>query len=374
VSDGNTCAGEIITRTYSITDDCGNQTMVTQQITIEVVTPQIDAGADQSVCDGEAVTLTAGNPNNATISWDNGVFDATSFIPPVGSTTYTVTASECGGQCVSNDQVTVTVNPIPVVSFEGDSLMGCASHEVEFTNNSTEQGNCVWEFGNGVTVNGCGPVSNTYQNAGLYDVTLTVTSSAGCTATETYTDYIEVIPYPVASFSFSPNELDLMNTEVQFENNSLYGNSYLWDFGDLSGGSNAENPTHIYPDNEAGSYEVELMVENAAGCKDSMTVVVDINDVLIFHVPNAITPDGDEFNEEFNPVFASGLDIFDYHLTIFNRWGEIVFESYNVDYGWDGHYGNGGLADDGVYIWQIEFGDTMSDKKHIKRGHVTVLK
>ena len=73
-------------------------------------------------------------------------------------------------------------------------------------------------------------------------------------------------------------------------------------------------------------------------------------------------------------MFTSGYDKFDYHLTIFNRWGEIIFESFDAQYGWNGNYGDGGLVQDGVYIWQIEFKETMSDKHHTHRGHVTVLK
>jgi gliding motility-associated-like protein len=91
-------------------------------------------------------------------------------------------------------------------------------------------------------------------------------------------------------------------------------------------------------------------------------------------VPNAFTPDGDLYNESFLPVFTAGVDPYDYHLTIFNRWGEILFESYNLEVGWDGHFGGGGLVEDGVFIWQLEFGEKISDKKQTHRGHVTVLK
>ena len=74
------------------------------------------------------------------------------------------------------------------------------------------------------------------------------------------------------------------------------------------------------------------------------------------------------------PVFTEGFDPYDYHMTIFNRWGEILFESYNAAYGWDGTYKGLGLVDDGVYIWQIEFGETHTDKRNVSRGHVTILK
>ena len=78
-------------------------------------------------------------------------------------------------------------------------------------------------------------------------------------------------------------------------------------------------------------------------------------------------------NEKFTPIFASGLDVYDYHFTIYNRWGEMVFESYNVAYGWDGNYGNK-PADEGTYVWVLEFGDLSSDEKHLEQGHVTLLR
>ena len=91
-------------------------------------------------------------------------------------------------------------------------------------------------------------------------------------------------------------------------------------------------------------------------------------------MPNAFTPDGNDINNIFLPVFTSGFDVYDYHFTMFDRWGEVLFESYNAASGWNGTYGSQGLVEDGVYIWQIEFGETMSDKRHTYRGHVTVLK
>lgn len=96
--------------------------------------------------------------------------------------------------------------------------------------------------------------------------------------------------------------------------------------------------------------------------------------MIIFYVPNVFTPDGDSFNESFQPVMTAGYDLGDYHLMIFNRWGETVYESRDASDGWDGSYGNRGLVDDGVYVWAIDFSETMSDKRHKIQGHVTVLK
>ena len=71
-------------------------------------------------------------------------------------------------------------------------------------------------------------------------------------------------------------------------------------------------------------------------------------------MPNAFTPDDDEFNQTFMPVFTSGFDPQDFTLLIFDRWGELIFESHNHDVGWDGKF-QGKLVQDGVYVWKIEF-------------------
>lgn len=97
---------------------------------------------------------------------------------------------------------------------------------------------------------------------------------------------------------------------------------------------------------------------------------------LIFYVPNTFTPDGDMYNEYFKPVFSSGYDPFDFSLIIFDRWGEIIWESHDVEVGWDGTYGidRNKMVQDGTYTWKIEFKTTMSDERVMVVGHVNVIK
>jgi gliding motility-associated-like protein len=373
---GTSCDNEVRTRTYSVTDSCGNQITVDHVITIDADMPTVDAGIDQEMCEGTQVTLTATNyPGNATISWDQGVVDGVAFNSPVGTMTYTVTADVCAGQCVVTDDVNVTVHPTPIIDFVADDTLGCEPHTVTFTNNSTEQFDCVWDMGDGTVINDCGPITYTYDTPGIYDVSLSVTSSEGCFNSYTNNGYIEVVPFPIAAFTFAPTDIDILDTEVDFTNESQHADSYLWNFGYVGGGSSTEeNPTHVFPDSAGGNYIVSLMAISDAGCSDQITAAVNIKDVLLFYVPNVFTPDGNSINNTFYPVITAGVDIYNYHLTIFNRWGEVIFESYNPAGGWNGHYGDGGLVQDGVYVWQIEFKETMSDKKHTHRGHVTVLK
>ena len=307
-------------------------------------------------------------PAGLSINATSGEITPATSAPGTYSVTYNLT-----GVCPADSTVSITINETPMVDF-GSAASGCEPLEVEFTNLTTTLGQlCQWDFGDGNTATGCGTVYNTYY-AGDYDVSLTVTTAAGCTSSNTYTDFVSVSATPVASFDYSPNEIDVYDTEVDFDNTSIDASSYLWNFGDNSSTSTVESPSHIFPE-EPGNYTVTLTAFSYNGvCQDSIAQTLTITEDVIFYVPNVVTPDGDQFNEVFQPVFTAGYDPFDFHLMIFNRWGEVVFESYNADKGWNGHYGDGGLVQDGVYVWQIEFRESMSDKRHTVRGHVTVLK
>ncbi|NRA12318.1 MAG: gliding motility-associated C-terminal domain-containing protein, partial [Crocinitomicaceae bacterium] len=367
VADGNVCNGEIITRTYSVTDDCGNQIFVTHEITILAVPAPIDAGLDWVICQGELVTIVADNPWNVPIAW-NPVVPVGQFDPLV-TTTYTVTADNLG--CISTDAVTVTVTPLPSVSFTADNLSGCAPHTVTFTNTTPGiTSDCIWSIG-GVPFTGCS--ITTTLDAGLYDVTLGTTNDLGCSSIITYTDYIYVEDLPIASFSLSTTELLNTNTEVNFMNTSTGATNYVWDFGDNTATSTVDSPTHIYPDGHSGSYLVELIAYTPLGCTDTATIIINVSEELIYYVPNSFSPDGDGFNQYFQPVFYSGYDPFDFTMYIFNRWGQVIFETHNVDVGWDGTFG-GKLMQDGTYTWKMEFKTSETDERMMVSGHVNLLK
>lgn len=370
VTDGVAFSGTTVgTTTYTVSGDLNGCT-VTDQVDVTVnPLPIVDAGADQSICEGESITLSGNGAQS--YQWDNGVVDGTSFIP--GSTsTYTVTGTDANG-CQNTDQVTVTIETAPTVTFNGDVLSGCAPHTVNFTNTTADGVNCNWDFGDGTSAQGCAGVTHTYQNSGLYTVTLTVENASGCIGTETLTNYIEVTGPPTADFTADPMVTDINDTEVNFTNESSGGTDFTWDFGDGSGGANTYDATHIFPDDESGEYVVTLVASNGPDCADTARLLIKIEDEIIFYVPNTFTPDGDEFNQTFQPVFTSGYDPQDFQMLIFNRWGEVIFETHNAAIGWDGTY-NGKYVKDGTYVWTIEFQETMSDKRHYHQGHVNMLK
>jgi len=356
------------TYTYTTTSTSPDDCPYSQTITV-IDFPTIDAGPDLEICLGEDVTLTgSGAGVGGDYVWDLGVVDGVAF-DPLASNTYTVVGTTAAG-CSGEDEVTIVVNPSMAVSFSGDELIGCTPFTVNFT--SLVPGAIYnWNFGDGGSSSASAP-SHTYSTAGEFSVSLNMINADGCTGSVTYINYITVVPQPIAAFTYSPTQVDVTDTEVKFTNQSLYATSYAWDFGDGSAISNAENPIHLFPEVGDMRYPVTLTVQNELGCSDMIQKIIEVQDVLIFHIPNSFTPDGDTFNETFNPIFYSGVDIFDFHFVIFNRWGEIVFESYNPASGWNGAYGNQGLVQDGVYIWRLEFGETMSDKKHTYEGHVSV--
>ena len=361
-----------ITDDYEVTGTDEFGCVNTDEVTVTVnPLPIIDAGLDQEVCAGDGVVLEgSGAGVGGSYIWDGGITDGVEFVPGV-TTTYTVTGTDENG-CIGTDDATVVVIPLPNVSFTADELIGCAPMAVNFSS-LIDGVTYEWAFGDGAE-GSTGSVSHTYTNAGLYDVTLTITTTEGCIGTMTYEGYIDIVEPPIASFSYSPYEITVMDTRVSFTNESLNADSYEWTFGDGSGVNNEIDPDHVYPSVGDVHYTVQLIAYSDYGCQDVVEQIIEVKDVMIYHIPNTFTPDGDSFNESFKPQFISGLDIYDYHLMVFNRWGEMVFESFNADYGWDGFYGNMGLVDDGVYIWKMEFGETMSDKKHYVDGHVTVLK
>lgn len=375
VTDGNGCTNVAV----------GNATI--SNYPVPVMNPLIN----QEICDGNnlIVQTFVSNIPGSTFSWTNltgtnvgfglsgngniPIFLAHNTTNSDISVTVEVTPTSPNG-CVGNPGTfVINVHPNPVISFYADSLTGCEPFQTTFHNTSSVPGQfCQWDFGNGLGAIGCDSVTALFA-AGTYSVSLQVTTADGCYGSGSVNDYIYVLEQAEAAFIFAPQIIDVDDTEVEFTNQSDHADTYEWDFGDTTGLFYMINPVHTYPQNP-NHYLATLIASNGGMCPDTAQQLIIIQDVIVFYVPNVFTPDHDEFNEGFMPVFTSGFDPYDYHLTIFNRWGEIVFESYNALVGWDGTYSNQGLVEDGVYVWQIEFKENMSDKRHTHRGHVTVLK
>ena len=349
-----------------------------------LIHPQFIASvsADVSICPGGVAAFTAGAVGGVpgyNFEWLNMNLDtlgngpAFSYTPTQPDSLYMVGSD----QCPAYDTLVVHVDfyPEPVPTFTPNPNVGCAPLAVVFTNTTanTMPGSLSWTFGNGST-SFADLDSTVYNTPGCYDVTLTLTSIDGCVGTATYADIVCVYDNPVAGFYWNPNSPSSLEPTINIVDISQNAAFFSYNFAGL-GTSTAQEPEFTFPvtSNEM-TYIVCQTVTSAEGCTDQLCLDVFVHEELLFYVPNIFTPDGDLHNQVFKPVMTSGFDIYDYHLTIFNRWGEVVFESFNSDFGWNGTYGDQGLVNDGVYIWQIEFGEKMTDKRQKHRGHVTVLK
>jgi gliding motility-associated-like protein len=129
-----------------------------------------------------------------------------------------------------------------------------------------------------------------------------------------------------------------------------------------------------------GETEFYVVGSSLAGCKGYDTVLVTVHDncipeeEVVFWVPNTFTPDGDQYNQIFKPIFYSGFDPFEFEFYIYNRWGELIWECRDVKVGWDGSYFKGRKVMEGSYNWKIRFKLLNNDEKRTVIGHVNVLR
>ncbi|MBM3430144.1 MAG: T9SS type B sorting domain-containing protein, partial [Bacteroidetes bacterium] len=317
---------------------------------------------DSILCAGETAVLTANGAVN--YQWTNGPSTQVySFIPTV-TADYEVVGYDING-CTDTTDITVVVNPLPIPLFSTDmNFGGCLPFSPTFTDQTGANGNgpqatsVVWDFGNGATSSQMGSVVNIYDNYGCYDISLTVTTLEGCTATLTQQDYVCVNEI-IASFQPDTYEQPITNPVFEFTNTSMNATSYEWSFGDNTS-SDFINTSHTYGD--IGVYTVMLVASAQDGCSDTAYHVIKVSDVVIIYVPNSFTPDGDGLNDIFIPQLTAGYDRDKvYEFLIYNRWGEVIFKSTQVLEGWDGTY-KGVPVQIGTYTWTIRFKDSMSNK------------
>ena len=376
--------GTTTTYNVSATDNNNCPSNVASQ-TITVNAPLIVAAFnDTTVCRGNSANIQAlatGGDGNYTYTWDNGAGVGTSVnVTPNATTNYTVTVTDGCGSPAANDAVLVTIQELPVVSFS-NTFANCDVVTATFVSDNSNDlslynATFVWDLGDGTTLQSKDSVVYNYTNPGCYDVTYTITDSVGCSNSSTVLNAACVHQSPTADFTFSPDEIDILNTEVDFQDlsTSTSALTYSWVFytGSTNILSGLANPTVNFPDDDEGEYLACLSITDGNSCVDSICKTVEIDGVLFFNIPNAFTPDGDGLNEDFKPIL-SGVDVEDYEFFIFDRWGELLFETNNLSNGWDGTY-KGENAPLGVYVWKLKFKNPITQKLMDRVGKVTKVK
>lgn len=347
-----------VTITYDV-NGCSTTTDIDVVAGIPPTFTQID-----SFCQDKALvpTLPTTSLEGINGTWNPAVIDNST----PGTFTFTFTPNI--GECASTQTMDVTVNPRPTPTAIADEPIACVPHTVEFTTNTSSDDNCFWDFGDGTTSFDCGTVTHTYTNSGDYTVTFGVVNEFGCHRELVQTDYIQLGDAPIPGFIPDSMSTTLPNTTVNFTNTSVNATDYLWNFGDESPLSTEDNPTHIFPENVPGTYEVVLYASNDK-CTDSTTLTITvINPEIEYSIPNIFTPNADGSNDFFHVIDPYGVK--DFSVSILNRWGNIVFESDDINFMWNGKVNNSGIeCSEGVYFYTMKFTD-LFDEIHEEHGYV----
>jgi gliding motility-associated-like protein len=347
----------------------------------------VDAGPDPvvEICQGECVDLTSlASGGNGVLSslWvavDGSPADTIAFTPnttvcPDLTTEYTVLVND-GCSAEASATVLVTVYLTPEVTFTSDAYSGCFPLTVTLTNNTdpnlTE--NCIWDFQDGNLQPICGDIEYTFADPGTYTPSLTVTSANGCTSSAEIDLPIEVYDYPVADFTWTPNPVTTLENEVQLLNTSQGATLFEWTIG--SGPvSIDDNPSFVLNPNDFASEEVCLYAESPFGCSNEICQVISLQSQLLVYVPNAFTPDGDGVNEVFKPVI-SGAFPDQYLFRIWDRWGNVVFQTEDMNEWWTGNVERGEFyGQNEVYHWEIQVISIETGEEVTQIGSVTLLR
>ncbi|MCH2225493.1 MAG: gliding motility-associated C-terminal domain-containing protein [Crocinitomicaceae bacterium] len=318
------------------------------------------------ICDG-AVEINAINGTSPyTYTWNFGVNgDQSGNATGICYGTYTMDVTDYNG-CV--ESVVYNINQPEDIIFQ--SII---------TNNAgCEDGSCEGSIevsaigANSYALNGVPNASGSFTGLCPDNYILTAQNDAGCTIEENVLIINE--EGPRADFGIINGEMSLPDHEVSVFNNSYNATSYEW----IITGPNYNYTTAVteFSDFElpyqGGNYMISLVAFNATSCIDTMQAFVEVRDEFTIWVPNSFTPDGDEFNNTFHPT-VSDIDASSYDLFVFNRWGEVIFESHDPTIGWDGTH-NGRFMENGMYVWKIRLKSIYTDELREYSGNVTMVR
>ncbi|MBL7953976.1 MAG: gliding motility-associated C-terminal domain-containing protein, partial [Flavobacteriales bacterium] len=298
----------------------------------------------------------------------NGVFDPASN--EAGIYTYSVAAT---APCPTvSAGVVVDVVPIPIAAFVVEGAEACTP--VTITLSTTFQGglSCSWLLWNGEQVDDCAPVTRTITDGGTYGATLIVDAGNGCgTDTLSVPELFTVFDRPTADFTYVPEVINTLAPDVLFNNGSENAIGHIWDIaGDTL---TTEDAAYSFAAGVSGEYLVCLTAIASEACRDSICKVVEVEDGLLVHVPNAFTPDGVAPNDIFKPIML-GVEPSSYRFYIFDRWGQPLFETSDPEQGWNGLFADGTEVPIGVYVWKLVAKDRITTNRIERVGHVTLVR
>lgn len=334
--------------------------------------PLVNAGNDTSICFGESFSVSGLGADF--YSWNNGVTNNAIFIPNEGTINYTVIGTTNAG-CTNSDSLVLIVKSIPQIQFQTDATNGCIPKTINFLNETENTQSCTWKFGTELSSGGYSDASYTFTEEGCYDITLEVLGTNGCSNSSQFNNFICVEDAPNVYFTASTETVNELDAVVHFFNTTEGATSYNWNFGDSTENVYDENPIHDFAGLPYGNYMVKLIASSSMGCTDSNFVIIKMDEESLFFIPNTFTPDEDTYNTLFQPIFMDGFDPYNFSMTIYNRWGELVFESHDASIGWNGlMFNSGEIVQDGMYTWSIIYKKVNNAHTDQISGHVNLLR
>lgn len=323
------------------------------------------------ICTGDSVKILAspsGGNGNYLYIWSpsNSNQNPLNALPQ-GNTVYTVTVSDGCTSKTATDTANITV-ALPMLITQPPSISGCKPVCINLTNISyASLSNWQWNLGDGTILSNQKP-DYCYKIPGTYSINLTYTTDLGCVKSVQWNNIVNVFPFPIAEFTASTFETDILNMDINLYNESTGNINNQWFFGDLTT-SSVQNPSHIFA--AMGNYEVMLVVQNNKGCVDTVIHEIQIKDVFTFYAPNTFTPNEDNFNETFLPI-GTGWDDENFKMSIYDRWGNLIMTTTNVNQGWDGKV-KGHIVEEDTYVWKLELKDIYK-KNHSYSGIINIVK
>jgi len=293
----------------------------------------------------------------------------TVIVSPDTTTIYQISAQDdCGSY--ADTFITIYTHSIPTINITSNYTSGCQPFMIEFIENgSADNHSFVWDFGDGLMSLHQNP-QHLFKTAGVFDISINVEDIYGCKNSKTIYDMIRINPKPSAKFTANPEITSVIEPTVFFTNHSLLADTFIWNFSDESS-SILENPVHTFPNYTTGKYNVELITSTKFSCRDTANMEITINDKFTFFAPTAFSPDFDGLNDIFR-VYGNGIDNKNFNMIIYNRWGETIFETNDMFYGWNGMI-SGKICSSGTYYWLVKYKNTQGIE-YTETGTVTLIR
>jgi gliding motility-associated-like protein len=339
------------TGTYQVTVAIGQcATTKTATVTFAPVN-SFDLGNNQTLCNGDSVVLNSLNPG-LTHQWSTGVNSQSIVVKTSGSYSVTVTN---GGKCPKSDNIQLTFITPPTISLGPPNQVICIGNSKTLDAGTYNGFHYLWSTGDTTH-------SIIAKTSSLYGVKV---YQGKCASGDT----IQLTVSPGPSIQLPGQEIicteqkDTVTLNSGLNVTGVPAVSYHWS----PGGETSPSLTVTSP----GTYSLIAYDVNQCPSPVASSVVLDICEARIF-IPNIFSPNGDGRNDEFK---IAGANITSFHLELFDRWGELIFVSNDINTSWDGMY-RGNIVEEGAYVWKITYaGETVNGiQSKTKTGDVTVIR